>query len=392
MTTLISFLGKGREGGRYQTAEYQFENGAIVTEPYFGLALCQQLKPKRLLLVGTAGSAWDIFFQREASTGDDALIALMDALETTSVSDELLTEPAKQLAARLGLQVDCLLIDYARTDAEQARVLRNLAARLAPGEQVVMDITHAFRHLPMLALVAARYLARTQAVEVADIYYGALEMTDPANKLTPVLRLTGMLRMLDWVDALSAYEKGGDYGGFAPLLRDEGLDGALANELEKAAFMERVTNSQGAWEHLRTSSGAIASHDGAISGLFAEQLQKRLAWTKNPSRGDRELSLAKIWFERRDYLRAAIFLQEGLITREVYARAQPDDDFRIREEAKESLRANQQFQQLEMMRNALAHGTRTSGPQVAALLKDEKKLQRFLLELLNQLPAATRKA
>ena len=50
----------------------------------------------------------------------------------------------------------------------------------------------------------------------------------PIGQLTPVLRLTGMLRMLDWVDALSAYEKGGDYGGFAPLLRDEAAYGHFA--------------------------------------------------------------------------------------------------------------------------------------------------------------------
>jgi CRISPR-associated Csx2 family protein len=389
MTTLISFLGKGREGGQYQTAKYQFENGAIVTEPYFGLALCQQLKPERLLLVGTAGSAWDIFFERESSTGDDALLALIGAVESTAVNDAVLAEPAKQLAARLGLQVDCLLIDYARTEAEQARVLRDLATRLAPREQVVMDITHTFRHLPMLALVAARYLARTQAIEVADIYYGALEMSEAG--ITPALRLTGMLHMLDWVDALSAYEKGGDYGGFAPLLRAEGLDGALANELEKAAFMERVTNSQGAWEHLRTSSKAIAAHDGAISGLFADQLQKRLAWTKGSSRCERELSLAKIWFERRDDLRAAIFLQEGLVTREVFANALADNDYEIRKEARIGLRENKQFRQLEELRNALAHGDRKPSAWLESVLKDEKKLQEFLQNLLKTLPQATRK-
>jgi len=388
MTTLVSFLGKGRAGGQYTTANYRFGDGTVITEPYFGLALCQHLLPSRLLLIGTAGSAWDVFFEREASTTDDALLALIGAVESSAVSEALLTEPAARLGARLGLRVECLLIDYARTDAEQVQVLRGLAAHLRPRDRVVMDITHAFRHLPMLALVAARYLTRTQNVEVAEIYYGALEMTE--SGVTPVLQLTGMLRMLDWVDALSAFEKGGDYGSFAPLLQAEGLDAALARELQVAAFMERITNSQGACEHLRTSSRAIAAHDGTISGLFVEHLQRRLAWTRANTRGEREVSLAQIWLERGDYLRAVIFLQEGLITREVFTRALPDNDLRARAEARDHLRHNTQFQQLEQIRNALAHGERASSRWLETVLKDENKLLQFLRKLLKALPQATR--
>jgi CRISPR-associated DxTHG motif protein len=33
--------------------------------------------------------------------------------------------------------------------------------------EVVIDVTHGFRHLPMLALVAARYLAHVRRVEGA---------------------------------------------------------------------------------------------------------------------------------------------------------------------------------------------------------------------------------
>jgi hypothetical protein len=39
-----------------------------------------------------------------------------------------------------------------------------------------------------------------------------------------VLRLGGLLAMLDWVDALAPYDKDGDYGVFAPLLAADGMD------------------------------------------------------------------------------------------------------------------------------------------------------------------------
>ena len=94
---------------------------------------------------------------------------------------------------------------------------------MRPGENLSLDVTHGFRHLPMLALVAARYLARVVSVKVEELYYGALEMTTPDGE-TPVLRLGGLLAMLDWVEALAPYDKDGDSGVFAPLLPADGMD------------------------------------------------------------------------------------------------------------------------------------------------------------------------
>ena len=80
MTTLISFLGKGKEtGGHYRTASYQFPDG-LRTLPFFGMALTEYLKPARLLLVGTSSSMWDVFFEHEAPAGDDELLSLIDAV------------------------------------------------------------------------------------------------------------------------------------------------------------------------------------------------------------------------------------------------------------------------------------------------------------------------
>ena len=57
MTTLISFLGKGRyEKDGYRTAKYRFDGAFAREVPFFGMALDDYLKPDRLILVGTSGS------------------------------------------------------------------------------------------------------------------------------------------------------------------------------------------------------------------------------------------------------------------------------------------------------------------------------------------------
>ncbi len=387
MTTLISFLGKGRyEKDGYRTARYRFDGAFMREVPFFGMALDDYLKPDRLILVGTSGSMWDVFFEREGHQNVESLLELIEAVESDAVDTSLLQSHAGHLAERLGHPVDCLLIDYARDPAGQARLLGQLAASLTEGEHIAMDVTHSFRHLPMLALIAARFLTRVRNVLIEDIYYGAYDMKDPASDEVPVLRLKGMLKMLDWVDALSSYDKDGDYSVFSGLLADDGMPEGRARILESAAFQERVNHLEGARQKLSASLEAIATHQGPLGSLFRPELEARVAWVRKPERSQRELALADAYLARRDYLRTAIFLLEGLITREVDRRKGIANNYEERDEARKALGQNdKRFKQLEWLRNALAHGQRSQDTATAKLLSDETALrdalQRFIREL-----------
>lgn len=388
MTTLISFLGKGRyEKGGYRTANYRFGPGFAREVPFFGMALADYLKPQRLVLVGTSGSMWDVFFERESGQHDDSLLELIDAVETDAVTGKLLAGHATRLSARLGYPATCLLTDYARDEAGQAELLGQLANVLDSGERIAIDVTHSFRHLPMLALVAARFLTSVKDVQVEDIYYGAYDMKDESSGEVPVVRLKGMLRMLDWVDALSSYDKDGDYGVFASLLTDDGMAPDKADKLRSASFRERVNHIKGARQELTVSLNAISEHDGPLGGLFKGELERRIAWARRPERSQQELALAASYLERRDYLRSAIFLLEGLVTQEVFRRKGNDGDYKERDEAKKALaEGSKSFKTLDRLRNSLAHGSRSDDREVAALLIDERSLRETLARFARELP------
>lgn len=377
MTTLISFLGKGRyDNDGYRTAKYRFDGAFMREVPFFGMALADYLKPDRLILVGTSGSMWDVFFEREASQIDESLLGLIEAVDADAVNAALLEGHAARLSERLGHPVDCVLIDYARDEAGQAMLLAQLAANLAEGEHIAIDVTHSFRHLPMLALIAARFLSRVKKVKVEDIYYGAYDMQDPTSGEVPVLRLKGMLKMLDWVDALSSYDKDGDYSVFSDLLVEDGMPEGRARILESAAFQERVNHIEGARQKLSASLEAISTHQGPLGSLFRPELEARVAWVRKPERGQRELALAGAYLKRRDYLRTSIFLLEGLITSEVDRRKGISNDREEREEARKALGdGNKRFKKLDRLRNALAHGQRSQDNETAKLLNDENTLR-----------------
>ncbi len=388
INTLISFLGKGQADPQtgYRTATYRFDAGFSRRVAFFGMALTEYLKPDRLILVGTAGSMWDVFFEREGEGADDeAMLQLMAAVEAGQVDDALLDLPRRELAQQLGMPVNCLLIPYARDPGEQAEVLQRLAGVVQRDESLFLDVTHGFRHLPMLALVAARYLARVVGVKVEEVYYGALEMTPPDGE-TPVLRLAGLLAMLDWVDALATYDKDGDYGVFAPLLAADGMEKGRADLLRRAAYFERTGNPVRARETLGSVFPSVDAHRGPLGGLFSATLRQRISWFRRGKRDDWELSLADAYHDRGDYLRAATFMYEAFVTRACNERSDDPTDFERRKQNYASARAQQpEVAKLEYLRNSLAHGVRPRAEQEARTLDDEGRLRTALKALRNKL-------
>lgn len=393
MTTLISFLGKQSKG--YREASYIFDDGKVHTEPYIGLALVRHLRPGRLILMGTSGSMWDVFFEQGNAVADEALLRLMEATEAQRVTQEDLQAHAERLEKKLGIPVRCQLIPFARNEAEQVEILSRLAESLAVGEQIVLDVTHAFRHLPMLALVAARYLRRVRQVTVQDIYYGALDMTPPGGD-TPVLKLGGMLEMLDWVDALASFDNSGDYGTFAPLLEHAGEPDA-ADRLRRAAFFERTNQIGQARAPLRDFRSQPLSSMSPAFDLFRDLLKARTAWVEHQTYTDRQERLAEEHLAKGDYLRAAALGLESIVSRLVQlqrgldpmnyehrnkVKTELDDEIRRSGRNRTLSPAQSAYRDLRELRNVLAHGSRSAFAEIQSVIASEPALRAFLEERL----------
>jgi CRISPR-associated Csx2 family protein len=382
---LVSLLGKSRldKTTGYRKARYRFDADFSQDTPFFGLALQAFVRPGRMIVLGTAGSIWDVFVEHQADNGailEEARLKLMEAVQRETVDQALLDEVSPLIESHLGLPVKCLLIPYAKNTEEQVDILRQLAASIRPDERVVLDVTHGFRHLPMLSLVAAHYLERVKGNSIDEIYYGALEMTPPAGE-TPVLKLTGLLRLMDWVQALAAYEKDGDYGVFAGLLRQEGMSQADAGQIEKAAFFERTTNPVKARQILSSVHATIENLQTPIASLFKEELAKRIRWFRQPCRDENERELAAAYLGRKDYLRAALYLQEAYISKAARLQHAEVNDFEARDELRVKAKDNPHFRELTRLRNALAHGMQPDDRNTLADMQDEAKLRRALEEI-----------
>jgi len=256
------------------------------------------------------------------------------------------------------------------------------------GEKVHLDVTHGFRHLPMLSLLAALYLRIVRSAHIEKIWYAAY---DPDTHTAPVLDLSGLLRIADGLEALSSFDKDGDYGVFVPLLQRAGLSREASQSMRKAAYYENILNVGAATGELRRArrelDQAMLSPD---ADLLLPAISERLDWLNENRQFEKQTKLARRALAQHDYLRAALYAYEAIITRLCQNERVPMEDFDLREQVRKDYEARRRPQQeyddyklLKNLRNQVAHGTRGSTGEVQKALLDEATMQQTLERLLN---------
>ena len=382
MKRQVSFLGKAQSG--YRNARYRLDDGKVVEGPFFGLSLAREERPGELWLLGTPSSMWDVLLvdYGNAVTDDALQGALIDAASAGTVTDELLAPFERGLSEATGIECRLRITGYARDSRGQAGLLAAMAEGLNPGDTITLDVTHGFRHLPMLALAAAHYLEQVKRVQVADILYAAFDMAQGGE--VPVVRLDGLLRVLDWVQALAGYDASGDYAAFGPLLEAAGVKGA-GKRLAEAGFEERITRHVRARECLQGLDLGKAVDD-PMAALFAPELRERTRWWRSDWRWEREAALARRYWERGDFLRAAIYAQEALISR--HMGKVDTQEYLPRESTRKTLEGSLPgADTLFHLRNELAHGvtSKKRDANVVAMLQSAPALRAGLRGLMDKL-------
>jgi CRISPR-associated Csx2 family protein len=110
-------------------------------------------------------------------------------------------------------------IPEGKSEAEIWEIFSIIENELQSGDNVVFDITHAFRSIPMLAIVVLHYAKAIKNVALKGIYYGALEALGslsyveslPLDKRrVPIFDLTSFSNLLDWSLAIDRFLGAGD--------------------------------------------------------------------------------------------------------------------------------------------------------------------------------------
>jgi hypothetical protein len=113
-----------------------------------------------------------------------------------------------------GLQVAPIVTGYANDEDGQRKLIELISGHVSDGGRLTVDATHGLRHLSLLGVFSAMALRRLKNADIEGIYYGALDRSEPSASgqyRTPVWRLDGLPIIADWLAALAAFDKDGDY-------------------------------------------------------------------------------------------------------------------------------------------------------------------------------------
>ena len=398
MKTLVTFLGRGRESRQtgYRETTYEFPDRSQTTTAFFGPALAEHVQADRIIILGTNSSQWGVLVENFVAEGEEeeARIELMDAEPEGRITKEHLQKIAPLIKNTVGRPVVPCLIPFGKNESQQYKILSVIADNVPEGT-VDFDLTHGFRHFGMIGFLSTFMLARIRELNVNNLWYGALDMTQ--DGITPVLKLDGLDRVRQWVDALNRFDATGNYRVFGSLLTKDGVDANMARHLENAAFYERNLNLTDAVEEICKFRHGLESKFPGASGLFQQRLSERLTWVDLDKLSSQQAELARRYLERRDYVRAALFGWESLVTQECEKKGlnpnvhkcRKDQDVRIAVQTW-PLRDGQQAgdnrkacEYLNEIRNALAHGTPPTLKGVKKMLKDEVTLNQELKNIFN---------
>lgn len=117
------------------------------------------------------------------------------------------------LSQALGDRLHPVDIPEGTSEAELWDIFQRIADALGGGEEVILDITHAFRSIPLMVFTIAAYLRQTQRASISRIVYGAYEARE--GERAPVFDLTPLLDLLDWLADANALLRRADARGLA---------------------------------------------------------------------------------------------------------------------------------------------------------------------------------
>ncbi|MCX7858402.1 MAG: TIGR02221 family CRISPR-associated protein [Deltaproteobacteria bacterium] len=146
-------------------------------------------------------------------------------------------------------------------------------------DEVVFDITHSFRSIPMLAMVVLNYAKVVKDVSIEGIYYGAFEKLGNLNtvrakpldeRLVPIFNLTPFEELLDWSLGLDRFMKTGDARAISNLAErtSRARLKKTAGEDHEARKTRQLANT------LKVFSETMATCRGREIGQAAKNLKK----------------------------------------------------------------------------------------------------------------------
>ena len=215
----FTFLGRGA----LHESTYVFNNQQCETQ-FIAEAIVKFFSPESLLFFATDSAA------KQPVSDDNKCERLSFLTDLLSEKTEVVHIPIKEGA----------------NEEELWDIFNSVVDNIHDNDNVLFDITHGFRSLPFLTFLALAYVRNVRSgVEIERVIYGAFDAVERNNPIKPVFDLTPFVSLLDWLGAVTMFQRTGDARPIASLNVDQKINNALTN-LSEALLTNRTLEAQDA--------------------------------------------------------------------------------------------------------------------------------------------------
>ena len=261
---LISSIGEGRpqsDGSySYESAtyflvdgdqEHQVETRLIIS------ALKELYSIDKTILIGTSGSDWaslyahlfigdDNNLSNSTEYSDEYYAKLTSAFNSskqnppTLIPIEQMQSDLLPLKEAIGEFCDSIWVMHYGTNQDELNenflIMNEVAKRLEDGDEVYFDISHSFRSLPLYELLAVNLAKQINGkkLEIEAITYGMFTSNNMFGGRTPIIDLSQLVNITDWMKAVEEFNRFGTTHLLAELLSDDSLGLTISKEERKA--------------------------------------------------------------------------------------------------------------------------------------------------------------
>lgn len=385
---LISFVGTGglinreTQGKSYLDSKRQYRKTVyhlgdenLGEYSFVAAALAKSHNVDKVILIGTTHSMWEEvyrYFSEQNNKGldQDTFHAIAEHCDRATHESELTIPHKDKIERALGGDSHVLLIRYGLNEkeiTENISIVLGLDSLINTGDEIIVDVTHSFRSLPIFIMNLLLYLTNVSSKnpKISHIYYGMLEMYNSMH-YAPIVDLNKILELNKWIVGASAFKNYGNAYQICELMK--GKDSQLVTQL---ANLSNVLNLN----HLNKLEGEVEKmkklKDKDYSDPLPELTVKPVVddflkefGTATENHALFQYTLAKWQFKNMNYALSLLSLAESIITYACIKANKGWEAQKDREKVKEEIRKKKSslpvdlldcYEIIRKLRNGTAH-------------------------------------
>jgi cell division protein DivIC len=375
-SVLVSFIGTGRkargeEATEYEKTLYKFPDGSEVETSLITSALVGKFNPQKVIVIGTTKSAWSELSKIDPERLESSQIyerVWDEVFHRGFIEEGTLKEWERFLSDQTGIEFSLNLVGESSTDD----IVEVLYREIPKGaNKVYMDITHAFRHFPMVASFTLPPLSFLKEFADVELIYALFSQTPPSEVvfLKLVDELTELLKALALAEYGGNFERLGSF--FSP---------SLKGEIENL-YLVVETNRRISPQRLRRVIARIEEEmkDNIVKRIAGEYLINTFEELIDDHVALRMAKRAVLAAKRGQFLKAYTLMFEAFIRTQTGSTPSERRDKVYDALWKLGKKEYYTFDYIRQLRNAIAHGSEENlNGELRKALDDKNLLERLI--------------